>query len=148
MLVRDVMQTEVATLRADDTLDLANDIMELGRIRHLPVLAAGVVVGVVSQRDLYRAAVSSLLELRWSAQRDWLAHIPVRAVMATAIQTIAPTDSAHAAADRMLQHRVGCLPVVEDGRLVGLLSETDLLRCLARVLDISEAKASLPELPQ
>ena len=51
MLIRDVMQTEVATLRVDDTLDLASDIMELGRIRHLPVLSAGVVVGVVSQRD-------------------------------------------------------------------------------------------------
>jgi CBS domain-containing protein len=137
MLIRDVMQTEVATLRVDDTLDLASDIMELGRIRHLPVLSAGVVAGVVSQRDLYRAAVSSLLELRSSAQRDW-----------TSVQTIAPTDSVHDAVELMLRHRIGCLPVVEHGTLVGLVSETDLLRHLGRVLGISETKLGLPELPQ
>jgi CBS domain-containing protein len=148
MLIRDVMQTEVASLRVDDTLDLASDIMDLGRIRHLPVLSAGVVVGVVSQRDLYRAAVSSLLELRGSAQREWLAKIPVRSVMVTAVQTVAPTDSVHDAVERMLQHRIGCLPVIEHGKLVGLVSETDLLRYLARVLGISEAKSGLPELPQ
>ena len=148
MLIRDVMQTEVATLRVDDTLDLASDIMELGRIRHLPVLSAGVVVGVVSQRDLYRAAVSSLLELRSSAQRDWLAKIPVRTVMATSVQTVAPTDSVHDAVELMLRHRIGCLPVVEHGTLVGLVSETDLLRHLGRVLGISETKLGLPELPQ
>jgi CBS domain-containing membrane protein len=148
MLIRDVMQAEVATLRADDTLDLASDIMELGRIRHLPVVSANVVVGVVSQRDLYRAAVSSLLELRSSAQRDWLAKIPVRSVMATEVHTVAPGDSVHVAVERMLQHRIGCLPVVEHGKLVGLVSETDLLRYLGRVLGISEAKSGLPELPQ
>ncbi len=116
MLIRDVMQPEVATLRVDDTLDLASDIMELGRIRHLAELSAGDGERVVSQRDLYRAAVSSLLELRSSAQRDWLAKIPVRSVMATAVQTVAPTDSVHEAVERMLEHRIGCLPVVEHGK--------------------------------
>jgi CBS domain-containing protein len=148
MQIRDIMQAEVATLRVDDTLDLASDIMDLGRIRHLPVVAEGVVVGVVSQRDLYRAAVSSLLTLRSSAQRDWLAKIPVRSVMATTVHTVAPTDTVHAAVELMLRERIGCLPVVEHGSLVGLVSETDLLRYLGRVLGISEAKAGLPELPQ
>ena len=52
MLIRDLMQREVVTLRASDSLGLAEDVMQLGRIRHLPVLSAGVVVGIVSQRDL------------------------------------------------------------------------------------------------
>jgi CBS domain-containing membrane protein len=148
MLVRDLMQREVATLRVSDTLGLADDIMQLGRIRHLPVLSAGVVVGIVSQRDLYRAAVSSMLQMQRSAEREWLAKVPVQAVMSPNVITVAPGNTMQVAVELMLQHRIGCLPVVEHGKLVGLVSESDCLRYLARVLGISEEKAGLPELPQ
>jgi CBS domain-containing protein len=148
MLVRDLMQRDVATLRVSDTLSLADDIMELGRIRHLPVTSAGVVVGVVSQRDLYRAAVSSMLEMPRAAEREWLAKIPVVSVMSPSVVTVASDASIHTAVELMLSHRIGCVPVVDHGKLVGLVSETDCLRYLARVLGISEEKAALPELPQ
>ena len=148
MLVRDLMQHDVVTLKLNDSLGLADDIMELGRIRHLPVLSGGVVVGVVSQRDLYRAAVSSMLQMPRSAEREWLAEIPVHSVMSANVFTIAPDASVHTAVEMMLTHRIGCLPVVEHGKLVGLVSETDCLRHLARVLGISEQKDCLPELPQ
>lgn len=148
MLVRDLMQRDVATLRVTDTLGLADDIMELGRIRHLPVVSADVVVGVVSQRDLYRAAVSSMLQMPRSAEREWLGRIPVVNVMSPKVVTVAPDASIHTAIELMLSHRIGCLPVVEHGKLVGLLSESDCLRYLARVLGIFEEKAGLPELPQ
>jgi CBS domain-containing protein len=148
MLVRDLMQRDVVTLKLGDSLGLAEDIMELGRIRHLPVTSGGVVVGVVSQRDLYRAAVSSMLRMSRSAERQWLAEIPVHNVMSDDVYTIEPDASVQRAVDVMLARRIGCLPVVEHGKLVGLLSETDCLRYLARVLGISEAKEGLPELPQ
>jgi len=148
MLVRDLMQRHVATLKLNDSLGLADDIMELGRIRHLPVLSGSIVVGVVSQRDLYRAAVSSMLQMPRPVQREWLAKIPVHGVMSANVLTIAPDDPVHKAVDVMLTHRIGCLPVVERGKLVGLISETDCLRYLARVLGISEEKSSLPEFPQ
>jgi CBS domain-containing protein len=148
MLVRDLMQREVATLRVTDSLGLADDIMRLGRIRHLPVLSGEAVVGVVSERDLYRAAVSSVLQTRSRAEREWLAKIPVQSVMSPRVISVAPDDLVHTAVERMLEHRIGCLPVIEHGRLVGLVSETDCLRYLARVLGISEAKTTLPELPQ
>jgi CBS domain-containing membrane protein len=148
MLIRNLMEREVVTLRAGDSLGLADDIMQLGRIRHLPVVSAGVVVGIVSQRDLYRAAVSSMLQLRQSAEREWLASVPVRAVMSTNVITAAPDDTVHTAVELMLRHRIGCVPVVEHGKLVGLLSETDCLRHLARLLGIAEEKAGLPELEQ
>jgi acetoin utilization protein AcuB len=148
MLVRDLMQRDVATLRVTDTLGLADDIMELGRIRHLPVVSADVVVGVVSQRDLYRAAVSSMLQMPRSAEREWLGRIPVVNVMSPKVVTVAADASIHTAIELMLSHRIGCLPVVEHGKLVGLVSESDCLRYLARVLGISEEKAGLPELPQ
>src|SRR5262249_4501240 len=117
MLIRDLMQREVATLKASESLGLAEDIMHLGRIRHLPVVSAGVVVGIVSQRDLYRAAMSSMLQLRRSTEREWLACIPVRAMMTTDVITVAPGDTIHAAIELMLRHRIGCLPVVEHGKL-------------------------------
>jgi CBS domain-containing protein len=147
MLVRDLMQREVVTLGAEDRLDLADDIMRLGRIRHLPVVENGRVVGILSQRDLFRAAVSSLLQLRHAEEREWLARIPVRAVMTTEVFTIPPGATARAAVGVMLEKRVGCLPVVDaHGALVGLVSETDCLRHLAHVLDIAETKMQLAEL--
>ena len=147
MLVRDVMQREVATLEADDHLDLANDIMQLGRIRHLPILSRGRLVGILSQRDLFRAAVSSLLQLDRPAQQEWLAGIPVRAVMATDVVSIGATRPAADAVTLMLERKIGCLPVVEGEALVGLVSESDCLRLLAHLLDISATKTQLPELP-
>ena len=148
MLIRDLMQHEVVTLRVGDSLGLADDIMQMGRIRHLPVLSAGVVVGIVSQRDLYRAAVSSVLQFRRSAEREWLGSVPVRAVMSANVITAAPDDTIHTAVELMLRHRIGCLPVVEHRKLVGLISETDCLRHLARVLGIAEDETGFRELQQ
>jgi CBS domain-containing membrane protein len=147
MLVRDLMQTEVVTLNADDHLDLADDIMKLGRIRHLPVLADGKLVGILSERDLYRAGISSLLQLKREVQHEWLAKVPVRAVMTTDVVTVAPGDTSRKAVGIMLERKIGCLPVVDKGELVGLLGESDCMRHLARLLEIAEEKEQLPELP-
>ncbi|HYV56687.1 MAG TPA: CBS domain-containing protein [Candidatus Nitrosopolaris sp.] len=146
MKVRDLMRREVVTLAAGGTLDVADGIMRLGRIRHLPVLSEGLVVGIVSQRDLFRATVSSLLQFRREAEREWLSRIPVQAVMTSHVFTVGPSIALRAAVGIMLEKRIGCLPVVEDGRLVGLLSESDCLRHLAHLLAIAETKADLPEL--
>jgi CBS domain-containing protein len=147
MDVRDLMQTEVVTLEATDTLDLADDIMRLGRIRHLPIVTGDQIVGIVSQRDLFRAAVSSLLQLHREAETQWLAAIPVSAVMTPHVFTVAPSVSLRSAVRIMVEKKVGCLPVVEDGKLVGLLSEGDCLLHLAHLLEIAEEKVALPELP-
>ena len=147
MFVRDLMEPEVVTLNVSDNLDLADDIMRLGRIRHMPVMAGDTLVGILSQRDLFRAAISSVLQLRPAAERQWLAKIPVREVMTKRVFTIAPSASIRAALVEMLDKRIGCLPVVENDKLVGLLSESDCMRYLARLLDIAEAKQQLPELP-
>ena len=144
MNVRDLMQGEVATLRVTDNLGLADDIMELGRIRHLPVMKGNKLVGIVSQRDLLRAAVSSVLGMRRSTERDWLQKIPVRDVMSKKVVTIAPGASIRDATALMLKKRIGCLPVLDRDALVGLLSETDCLGYLARVLELPEIKQRLP----
>jgi acetoin utilization protein AcuB len=144
--VGDIMQADVTTLKATDTLGLADDIMELGRIRHLPVVSGDRLVGIISQRDLFRAAISSVLSMRKATERAWLARIPVSEVMIKRVHTVDPQASVRQALDVMLHKRIGCLPVLADEKLVGLLSETDCLRYLARILALPEIKAELPEL--
>jgi CBS domain-containing membrane protein len=67
--------------------------------------------------------------------------------MTTNVFTVPPEAAIHTAVDVMLAKRIGCVPVVTAGRVVGLLSETDCMRYLAHLLDLSEAKSALPELP-
>ncbi len=140
MYVRDLMQTEVVTLNSSDNLGLADDIMRLGRIRHMPVVDEERVVGIVSQRDLFRAAISSVLEFRPASEREWLAQIRVSEIMNAPVQTISPDASIQTAVRQMVDQRIGCLPVVANEELVGLLSETDCMRHLIRLLELDEAK--------
>jgi CBS domain-containing membrane protein len=147
MYVRDLMQREVTTLDAEENLGLADDIMRLGRIRHMPVTAGGRLVGILSQRDLFRAAISSALQFRAAAEREWLAKIPTREIMTSDLFTIGPDAPIREAAKLMLDKRIGCVPVVEHDKLVGLLSESDCMQYLVRLLDIVETKRQLPELP-
>ncbi|MET0153118.1 MAG: CBS domain-containing protein [Candidatus Binatia bacterium] len=135
MRVKDIMHREVETLGLEDALDVADDIMTLGRVRHLPVVAGeSHLVGLVTQRDLLKASLASVLELGRRAEHDWLKSIPVRLVMNTELETIAPNDPLKCAVDRMIAKKIGCLPVVEEGKLVGLLTETDCLQVLAAAL--------------
>jgi len=137
--VQDLMQKDVVTLQIDDHLDLVSDIMSLGRIRHMPVLGNNLVVGVVSQRDLFRAGISSVLQFRPSTEREWLAKISVREVMSKPVMTVEPGDPIREAIEQMVRMKIGCLPVVDGGTLVGLLSETDLLLYLERLIDREKA---------
>lgn len=136
--IRDLMQREVATLDADDTLEVADDVMRLGQVRHFPIMSNGALVGILSQRDLYRAAASSLLQLRYEASRAWLAKVAVRAIMTTTIHAIGPDRPIRDAVNMMLRERIGCLPVIENEKIVGLISETDCMRYLARLLESDE----------
>lgn len=130
--VGEVMMTEVVTLEAGDHLDLASDIMALARIRHMPVVRDGRLVGILSQRDLFRGAVSSVLHFRPAAEREWLGKIRVAEVMTADVVAAEPEWPIRRAVETMLERRIGCLPVVDgDGRVVGVLSETDCLRLLA-----------------
>ena len=135
MHVKDVMERHVVSLKLEDSLDVADDIMTLGRVRHLPVVAGeSRLVGLVPQRDLLKASLASVLELGRAVEHDWLKAIPVRAVMTREIETASPDDSLKSAVDRMIAKKIGCLPVVQDGKLLGILTETDCLQVLASAL--------------
>jgi CBS domain-containing protein len=127
-MVKDIMTKEVSTLGRNDTLDIADDMMTLERIRHLPVLDEGRVVGVVSQRDLFRSALAVALGYGEKAQKALLRTIRVKEVMSEPAITVSPEASAKEATRLMLEHKIGCLPVVEGRTLMGIVTETDILR--------------------
>jgi CBS domain-containing membrane protein len=126
--VKALMTTEVSTLGRNDTLDVADDLMTLERIRHLPVLDEGQVVGVVSQRDLFRSALAVALGYGENAQKKLLRTIRVKEVMHEPAITVSPDATAKEAIRLMLEHKIGCLPVVEGHTLMGIVTETDILR--------------------
>ncbi len=131
--VREVMTTAVKTLGRNDQLSIADDVMHAERIRHLPVLdEGGQLCGIVSQRDMFRGALAAVLGYGKVAQHKLLATLVVKEVMSTDVITIAPEATIGEAVAVMLERKIGCLPVLDDGRLVGILTETDLIKLAAR----------------
>ena len=131
MKVREIMTTDVATIGRNDELTIADDIMKMKRLRHLPVLEDGRLVGLLTQRDLLHAALSTALNFGEKAQKEFLKRVVVKEVMTEEVLTIDPDADVKEAARLMIEHKIGCLPVVEDGTLVGLVTETGLLRIVA-----------------
>jgi CBS domain-containing protein len=132
--VRDIMQTGVVTVSAGDTLSTVEDIMTLGGVRHMPVVRAGALVGVVSERDLLRASLSNLSNLTGfgrEERRAFLQVVEITRVMSAPPIVISPEAEIEDAARLLAEKRIGCLPVIEEGKLVGLVTETDVLRCIA-----------------
>ena len=127
--VSEIMQTDFVTVSLHDRLDFADQVMRLGRIRHLPVLHQGRVVGIVSNRDILAASLTKVLQFGPIERRTFLRAIDVEEVMTSKIYTVAPNATLADAAQLLLRHKIGCLPVVDPaGAPVGLITETDLLR--------------------
>jgi CBS domain-containing protein len=127
MKVKDIMIKEVATLDVNDELSLANDIMRLGRIRHLPVVDGSKLVGIISERDLFRSSLAQALGYGTEATRQVMKSIRIRDVMVGNVLTAGPEWELARAVELMVHRKIGCLPVVEGERLVGLITETDVL---------------------
>lgn len=132
MLVRDVMTVDPKTLERNDALSIAEELMEMERVRHLPVIdgMTGTLAGIVSQRDLYLNALVRALGFGQHAKEMTLSRLKVKECMREDPVTIEPGAEVAAAASLMVEHRIGCLPVIEGGKLVGIVTETDLVRTL------------------
>jgi len=132
MKVSEIMVKDVATLDVNDELSLANDIMKLGRIRHLPVVDGKVLVGIISERDLFRSSLAQALGHGPASARDLMRTVRIRDIMTTTVHTISPDADLKDAVRLMLDKKIGCVPVVADGMLVGLITETDILQLCLR----------------
>lgn len=132
LLVKDVMSAEVKVVKRNDLLAVADTLMKQERIRHLPVLDEdGRVCAVVSQRDLFRGALLRALGYGARAEEAMLRQLPVKEAMSAEIHTIAPGAALADAARIMAERKVGCLPVVDGEKLVGIVTESDFVKLVA-----------------
>ncbi len=125
-LVKETMGRQLITIRPGASLAEARLLLDQHRIRHLPVVEAGRLVGIVSDRDIRSAASASSLD-----------QLRVAEAMNRNVISVSPDAQVQEAAKLMLVHRIGGLPVVKEGELLGILTETDLLRAFVELLETS-----------
>ena len=128
------MRSPVATIRPEAAVRDAADLMRARKIRHLPVVdASGRLVGIITDRDLRQVVFAPAVQerLRLGIEAVW--DIAVREVMTWAVITIGPAADVREAARLMHEQKIGALPVTEDGRLVGILTESDVLAAFEEV---------------
>jgi acetoin utilization protein AcuB len=139
LLVKDSMTREVAVLSPQATAAEALGMCRERRIRHLPVLEEGHLVGIVSDRDLRSAAPALGDPERASA----LEEIRISDVMTSEVVTARPDDPIEEAANRMREKRIGCLPVLDDGALVGVITSSDVMEALVYLVGAHEPGSRL-----
>lgn len=144
LTVSDLMTKEVFTLKKEDTLAAAKSLMELGRIRHIPIVdKENNFVGLVTHRDILAATISKLAEIDEETQKEIDASIPVCEIMRTDVLVVSPSLPLKEAASLLLKHKYGCLPVVVNNKLVGILTEADFLSLTISLLDSLDRELSL-----
>ena len=139
--VADCMTRGPATIRADALARGAAEMMRTRRIRHLPVVDGDRgLVGIVTDRDLRHVIFDPVVQARAGHLADVLRTITVSDIMTRAVVTVRPEMPLREAAWLMHERKVGALPVVAHGRIVGILSETDVLKTFSQALGQGFAK--------
>ena len=133
--VRDIMSSPAITVSPDTTLPAANALMKEKEIRHLPVLEKGRLVGIVSRGDLREASISASINADQYELHFLLNKLTVGKLMTRKVRTVAPDALVVDAADLMTEHKIAGLPVVDaEGAVIGIVTESDLLKMLVRRL--------------
>jgi CBS domain-containing protein len=130
--VGEVMTTDLITLKLDDTLRLADDLLSLAHVRHFPVLDGDRLAGIINQDDLLHASMASLLRRPKEPPRAALGTVTVKDVMKPAT-IVTPDTRIQDAARQMVEYGIECLLIMDGKKLVGLVTRTDLLRELAKL---------------
>jgi len=127
-----IMTKHPETIHPDDTLAKASEMMEVGGFRRLPVVKDGALVGMLTERDLRQ-------------HRGHLETTKVNATMSAPVLSVAPATTVQEAARLMVQRKLGGLPVVDRGMLVGIVTTTDMLQAFLEVIDgFAETHPSAP----
>jgi CBS domain-containing protein len=132
--VRDYMVSQVETLTPDDSLETAVMLERRFRIRHIPIVEGGELVGMVTDHDLKRA----LPPVTGSDQQTFERVVQttrLRQIMTRSPMTISPAAPLRDAVQILCEKKFGALPVVEQGKLVGIITGVDMLRAFLALLD-------------
>jgi len=136
MKVKDFMSTNVVAVDEDTSLHDARKIIEAHKIRRLPVIRKGRLVGLVTLRMLLEAAPSSATDLTIHELHYLLAKMTVKQIMARDPHTVSPDMPAEEALQRGQEMGYGAFPVVDNGRVVGIITESDIVRVMTKVLGV------------
>ncbi len=143
MKVRDVMTKDPVTAEPEAPLRVAKALMQTKAIRHLPVVdEGGRLLGILTDRDIEHAAFIPALAEHFGTAPQMLKAPRVRDVMTWSVVTIQPEATLAQAGLTMFQRRIGSLPVVEDGKLVGILTGRDVLAALRNEQEMEGASES------
>jgi acetoin utilization protein AcuB len=143
MLVEDVMQAAVITITPKTSLPEAMRLLRHRGIRHLPVVEDDTLVGIVSDRDLKGAMASPATSLEAHELRYLLDALTVDEIMTRAVITVGRTVPIEEAARLMVKEKVSALPVTERGRLVGIVTETDVLDLFVKGMGAGEPSSRI-----
>ena len=138
MLVRKKMKKDLITITKDDRMTTAKKILREKNIRHLPVVDGKKLIGLVSNMDIRKAEASPATSLEIRELHYLLDKLTVGEIMTRNVITIAPDISVEEATTLLHDNKIGCLPVVEDGNLVGILTENDVMEILIEVMGMKE----------
>lgn len=130
MLVEEIMRTELYTLKETDSIQSAINIIETYQVRHIPVVNdLNNCIGIISDRDI-RSAVPSILSNKKDIE---IFQKPVHLIMTEDVITAHPLDFLEEVSSYFYKYQIGCLPIVKEDKLVGIVTETDVLTTFVRL---------------
>ncbi|MCB1694719.1 MAG: CBS domain-containing protein [Halioglobus sp.] len=139
LTVAEIMTREPYTLGPDDTLAAARQLLAEHHIRHIPIVSAeGSLIGVVSQRDVLAAGDTTVLPREASGSRE--NYVALSTIMTTPVQTVDESASLRGTALHLQKHKVGCLPVLRKGKLVGIITDSDFVTIAINLMEQLEAQ--------
>ena len=134
MTIRELMSGGLITVRRETPVLEARDLMVKERIRHLLVPdGGGALIGIITDRDIRLNLPSRATSLSVWEINHLLTELTVEQVMIQSVITVGPDRPARDAARLMLDHKIGALPVLDEGRLVGIITETDIVRAFVHM---------------
>ena len=138
--IKDIMTSEVFVLHETQTLELVRSLMRIKHVRHVPIVDPdNTFVGLMTHRDLLAQTISHLAEVDDEEQEYLDRHIHIMSIMKTDVTTVGPETDVCSAITMLLEHKYGCLPVVTDGKLVGIVTEADFMKLTLDLLRNSES---------
>ncbi len=134
LLVRDVMTTDLTTLREDEVLLDATLVLARAGLRHIPIMNGDQLVGIVTSTDVKHYTPSILSGIPAEEYNRLMESTPLCKIMTRNPVTIEPDKTVYEAAQLLYDRRIGCLPVTEHGVLKGMVTTTDMLNVLLQLL--------------
>jgi CBS domain-containing membrane protein len=130
------MTTDLITLNENECISTARDLMARQQIRHMPIISDDdQFVGLISQRDIMRFSLDSAPDLNTPEQQDAASCIKIGDVMTREVNAADEEMSLKEAAQYLIDHKYGCLPVLNDGYLSGIITESDFVKLAVHLLD-------------